>query len=143
MRKTVAALAVAAQALVACGSAPSPGFAGYRWQVVAISHAGKTTGIPATMRVGLQFSTDGRFGASDGVNFYSGSYSTIPGNGFTTSSMSGTLVGYAGHDSAVLLAISAIQSFSDGTRATYRLTGDRLTVTVGSYTLTTQRHGTS
>lgn len=141
--QVVAALALAALALTGClagcGSSPSPGFAGYEWQVVAISHAGKTTGIPGTMRVSLRFAADGRFGANDGVNFYSGSYSTTSGSSFTTSSVSGTLMGYAGHDSRVLLAIGAIQSFSDGVHATYQLTGDRLVVTVGGYTLTTQR----
>jgi hypothetical protein len=51
------------------------------------------------------------------------------------------LVGYAGHDPAVLLAISAIGSFGNGAHATVELTADRLVVGVGSYTLTCQRRG--
>jgi hypothetical protein len=132
-------------AVAACGSATSagpasPGFTGYDWQVVAISHGGKVTSIPARLRVALRFSPGGQFGASDGVNFYGGTYRTA-GDGFTTSVLAGTLAGYAGHDPAVLLAISAIGSFGDGARASVELTGGRLVVGVGSYTLTCQRRG--
>jgi hypothetical protein len=128
----------------ACGSAtpmgPTPGFAGYDWQVVTISHNGTVRSIPGGLRVGLQFSPDGQFGANDGVNFHSGTYRAT-GNGFTVSAMKTTLVGYAGHDPIALLAISAIGSFNDGVHATATLTGDRLVVGVGAYTLTCQRHG--
>ena len=132
-------------AVAACGSATSagpasPGFTGYRWQVVAISHGGKVTSIPARLQVALRFSPGGQFGASDSVNFHGGTYRTT-GDGFTTSALVSTLVGYAGHDPAVLLAISAIGSFGDGARATAVLTGDRLVVGIGSYTLTCQRRG--
>jgi hypothetical protein len=132
-------------AVAACGSAApsgsaSPGFTGYDWQVVAISHGGKVTSIPARLRVALRFSPGGQFGASDSVNFYGGTYRRT-GDGFTTSALAGTLVGYAGHDRAVLLAISAIGSFGDGVRASVELTAGRLVVGVGSYTLTCQRHG--
>jgi len=132
-------------ALAACGSATSarsvsPGFTGYDWQVVAISHEGKVTSIPARLQVALRFSPGGQFGANDSVNFHSGTYRTT-GHGFTTSALSSTLVGYAGHDPAVLLAISAIGSFDNGARATVKLTADRLVVGVGSYTLTCQRRG--
>ena len=127
-------------ALAACGSATSarpvsPGFTGYVWQVVAISRDGKVTSIPARLQVALRFSPGGQFGASDSVNFHSGTYHTTS-DGFTTSAMGGTLVGYAGHDPAVLLAISAIGSFDNGVHATVKLTGDRLVVGVDSYTLT-------
>jgi len=132
-------------AVAACGSATSagsasPGFTGYDWQVVAISHGGKVTSIPARLQVALRFSPGGQFGASDSVNFHSGTYRTT-GDGFTTSALAGTLIGYAGHDPAVLLAISAIGSFGDGARAMVELTGDRLVVGVGSYALTCQRRG--
>src|SRR5258708_27087650 len=113
----------------------SPGFTGYGWQVGAISHSGKVTSIPARWRVALQFSPGGQFGANDSVNFHSGTYHTTS-DGFTTSAMGGTLVGYAGHDPAVLLAISAIGSFDNGVHATVKLTGDRLVGGVDSYTLT-------
>lgn len=130
---------------VACGSATSatsasPGFAGYDWQVVAISHNGIDTSIPARLQVALQFSRGGQFGADDGVNTSGGTYRAT-GDGFTTSALSTTLIGYAGHDPAVLLAMKAIASFGNGGHATVRLTGDRLVVGIGSYTLTCQRHG--
>ncbi len=130
-------------ALAACGSATSassvsPGFTGYDWQVIAISHDGKVTSIPARMQVALRFSPGGQFGASDGVNFLSGTYRTTS-DGFTTSVLASTLIGYAGHDPVVLLAISAIGSFGNGVHATVTLTGDRLVVGVSSYTLTCQR----
>jgi heat shock protein HslJ len=132
-------------ALAACGSATSakpvtPGFTGYVWQVAAIGHDGKVTSIPARLQVALRFSPGGQFGANDGVNFHSGTYRTT-GDGFTTSDLSSTLVGYAGHDPAVLLAVKAIGSFGSDLHATVQLTADRLVVSVGSYTLTCQRRG--
>jgi hypothetical protein len=132
-------------ALAACGSAAPakpapPGFTGYVWQVVAISHDGKVTSIPARMQATLRFSPGGQFGANDSINFHSGTYRTT-GDGFTTSTLASTLVGYAGHDPAVLLTIGAIGSFDNGVHATVKLTADRLVVGVGSYTLTCQRRG--
>jgi hypothetical protein len=132
-------------ALAACGSATSaksvsPGFTGYVWQVVAISYDGKVTGIPAGLQVALRFSPGGQFGANDSINFHSGTY-RMTGDGFTTSALSSTLAGYAGHDPAVLLAISAIGSFDNGVHAAVKLTADRLVVGVGSYTLTCRRRG--
>ncbi len=136
---------LASLALAACGSATSagpvsPGFTGYDWQVVAISHDGKVASMPARLQVALQFSPGGQFGASDSVNFYSGTYRTAS-DGFTTSVLASTAVGYTGHDPAILLAISAIGSFDNGAHATVTLTAGRLMVGVGSYTLTCQRRG--
>jgi hypothetical protein len=132
-------------AVAACGSATSArtvssGFTGHDWQVVAISHDGNVTRTPARMQVALQFSPGGQFGANDGVNFHSGTYRTTS-DGFTASALASTLVGYPGHDPAVLLAIAAIGSFDNGVHATVKLTADRLVVGVGSYTLTCQRRG--
>jgi hypothetical protein len=67
-------LAVAACSSAASARPVSPGFTGYDWQVVAISHGGKVTSIPARWRVALQFSPGGQFGANDSVNFHSGTY---------------------------------------------------------------------
>lgn len=136
---------LASLALAACGSATSagpvsPGFTGYDWQVVAISHHGKVASMPARLHVALQFSSGGQFGANDSVNFYSGTYRTTS-DGFTTSILASTAVGYIGHDPAILLAISAIGSFDNGAHATVKLTADRLMVGVGSYTLTCRRRG--
>lgn len=130
-------------ALGGCASETSaksvpPGFTGYVWRVVAISHSGKVTSIPARLQVALRFSPGGQFGANDSINFHSGTYRRT-GDGFTTSDLSSTLRGYVGHDPAVLLAISAIGSFGDGVHATATLTADRLLVGIGSYTLTCQR----
>ena len=132
-------------ALAACGSATSAksvsaGVTGSAWQVVTISHDGKATSIPTRLQVAMRFSPGGQFGANDSVNFHSGTYRAA-GDGFTTSALSSTGAGYAGHDPAVLLAISAIGSFDNGVHATVQLTGDRLVVGVGSYTLTCQRRG--
>jgi heat shock protein HslJ len=123
-------------------SAPSAqaGFAGYKWQVLTIDHAGKETPIPARYAVYLQFTPDGHFGANEPVNYHSGAYHQT-GDGFTTSGMASTLVGYAGHDPVVLLSASAISAFDNGTHAKARLTADRLAVTVGSYLLICQRDG--
>jgi hypothetical protein len=137
-------LVLVALLLTACASAsptgPTPGFAGYDWQVVAISHDRTVRSIPGSVRVELQFSPDGRFGAHDSVNFRSGAYRATR-DGFTVSGMRTTLAGYAGQDPIALLAISAIGSFNDGVHATAMLTGERLVVGVGAYTLTCQRQG--
>jgi hypothetical protein len=132
-------------ALAACGSATSAKsvsarVTGSAWQVVTISHDGKATSIPTRLQVAMRFSPGGQFGANDSVNFHSGTYRAA-GDGFTTSALSSTGAGYAGHDPAVLLAISAIGSFDNGVHATVQLTGNRLVVGVGSYTLTCQRRG--
>lgn len=130
-------------ALAACGSvvpasSASPGFTGYDWQVVAIGHGGKVTAIPARLGVALQFWPRGQFGSNDGINGYSGTYRTT-GDGFKADVVAGTAMGYAGNDPTTLLSIRAMQSFDDGARATVSLTGDRLVVNVGSYTLTCLR----
>lgn len=44
------------------------GFAGYKWQVAAIGHAGKETPIPARYNVYLAFMPNGEYGANDPVN---------------------------------------------------------------------------
>jgi hypothetical protein len=121
-------------------SAAQAGFAGYKWQVVTIDHAGKETPVPARYAVYLQFTPDGQFGANEPVNYHGGVYHKT-GDGFTTSGMGSTLAGYAGHDAVVLLSVGAISAFGDGIHAMVRLTGDRLAVTVGSYLLTCQRDG--
>jgi heat shock protein HslJ len=139
-----ACIVLVALPLAACSSTrpawSSPGFIGYDWQVVTISHDGLARSIPARLGVVLQFSRDGQFGANDSVNFHGGTFHTT-GDGFTVSDMRMTLIGYAGRDPTVLSSINAIGSFSDGALATVKLTGDRLVVGVGSYTLTCQRRG--
>ena len=135
----------ASLALGACGSATSPGpvasassasagFAGYHWLVVAIGHQGKVTSIPARFHVDLRFSPNGRFLANDPVNSHSGTFRVTDG-GFTTSALASTAVGYAGHDPVILLSQNAMMAFGNGTHVTAQVTGNRLVVSVGSYTL--------
>jgi heat shock protein HslJ len=121
----------------ASASSVSAGFAGH-WTVVAIGHAGKVTTIPARFNVDLRFSPDGRFTADDPVNSHSGTFRLTDG-GFTTSTLASTAVGYVGHDPVILLSQSAMMAFGNGDRATAQVTGNRLVVSVGSYTLTCLR----
>jgi heat shock protein HslJ len=138
-------------ALAACGSARSPepttsassalaGFTGFDWRVVAIRHVGQVTSIPAQFNVDLRFSRSGRFLADDPVNSHSGTFRITPG-GFATSVLGVTAVGYAGHDHVILLSQNAISAFDNGAQAAVRVTGNRLVVSIASYTLTCQRHG--
>ena len=152
-----AGAALLAGAVTACGSASVPpsaqpsvtitsqaakanGFAGYKWIVASIGHDGKNTPIPAKLLVYLEFTPNGEFGANEPVNFHSGTYQATSG-GFTTSQLSSTLVGYAGHDPVVLLSVSAISTFDEGAHALTTLTGDTLTITVNGYTLIARRAG--
>jgi len=146
-----ACFCMASLALAACSSATSrkpttsassasAGFTGYDWLVVAIRHEGKVTSIPARFDVDLRFSRNGRFLADDPINSHSGTFRMTPG-GFTTSVLGVTLVGYLGHDPVILLSQSAISAFDNGAHATVTVTGNRLVVSVASYTLTCQRHG--
>jgi hypothetical protein len=146
-----ACVCIASLALGACGSATSPqptasassssaGFAGYDWLVLSIRHEGRVTSIPARLDVDLQFSRSGRFLADDPVNSHSGTFHVTPG-GFATSAMAVTLVGYAGRDPVILLSQGAISAFDSGAQAAAPMTGNQLVVSVGSYTLTCQRHG--
>lgn len=116
------------------------GFAGYKWQVVAIDHAGKETPIPARYNVYLAFAPNGEFGANDPLNYHGGTYRAV-GDGFTTGSNYSSLVGYIGKDPVTLLAVNAISVFNNGVHAAATVTGDRLTVSVGGYLLTCQRNG--
>jgi hypothetical protein len=148
---SVAVAALASLAAAGCGtvtggtpanpqSAAQAGFAGYKWSVAAIDKAGKETTVPERYGVGLLFTPNGEFGASDSVNYHSGTYHQA-GGGFETSSLYTTAMGYVGKDPVVLLAVSAISAFDNGVRATAALKGDQLTVTVGGYILIARRDG--
>ena len=141
MKRIAAAIALIFLAISGCATTASgAGFDGYKWSVVAIDHSGAETPIPAEYAVFLQFTPAGQFGANDPINYHSGSYRQT-GDGFTTSHVGTTLVGYMGNNPVVLLAQSAITAFGDGTRATAMVTGNQLTVTVAGYLLTCQRAG--
>jgi hypothetical protein len=138
------ALAACASGAPATSGAPagstSPRYTGYNWQVVAVSHDGKVTPIPARYPVTMQFSPGGQFVASDGVHGYSGTYRAAS-DAFTTSVMARTANGYIGNDPILLLTIGAMDSFARPAAYSVGLTGDRLVVDVGSYTLTCHRAG--
>jgi META domain-containing protein len=142
----LACLAAAGCGTVADGAPPNPApgaqaaFTGWKWTVTAIDQAGRQTTVAERYGVGLQFAPDGEFGASDSVNYHSGTYHQADG-GFTTSSLYTTAMGYIGKDPVVLLAVSAISAFDNGGRATAALNGDQLTVTIGGYTLIARRDG--
>ena len=101
---SVAVAALASLAAAGCGtvtggtphsaSGAQAGFAGYKWAVTAIDQAGKETMVPARYRVSLQFTPNGGFGASDSLNYHSGT--TPAGDGFATSSLYTTAMGYTG-----------------------------------------------
>jgi heat shock protein HslJ len=142
-------LIVSLTALAACASgAPvgsgelagsaSSGYAGYSWQVVSVSRHGKVTAIPPRYAVTMQFSPAGQFVASDGVNAYSGTYRAARG-AFITSDMAVTLVAYGGNDPILWLTISAMDSLATAAKYPAVLTGGRLVVDIGSYTLTCRR----
>ena len=99
--RSVVMAALISVAVAGCGAAvtgssqtPPAGYAGYRWQVVEIDHAGRQTPVPARYAVYLQFGLTGQFGAHEPVNYHGGSYHSTS-DGFTTSGMSSTLVGDA------------------------------------------------
>ncbi|HEX6523947.1 MAG TPA: hypothetical protein VF070_28690 [Streptosporangiaceae bacterium] len=121
-------------------SAAAGDFAGYKWSVVSISHDRKSTPVPGKYQVYLQFAPGGHFGANEPVNYHFGRYRVTP-DGFTTTSLIVTLVGYVGRDPVVLLSVSAISAFDDGVRALADVRGDILTVSVGGYTLVAHRDG--
>jgi hypothetical protein len=147
----VAAAVVLGCVLAACGSVPGQhpsqagnqsdaGFVGYKWTVVAITHQGKTTVVPAgDARTGtyLLFTPDGHFGANEPVNYHGGTY-TVTTDGFTTHGMSQTLVGMAG---PTPVEVSAVSAFNDGTRASANVSGDTLTVSISGYAMTARRAG--
>ena len=145
MRRLVA-LALVTLAVAACGSSTGggssmlAGFAGYKWSVVAIAHDGKQTPIPAHYNVYLQFAPNGQYGANEPVNYHFGTYRHT-GDGFATSLVAVSAVGYIGHDPVILLSVDAIHGLDDVADAAVMVTGNRLDVVAGGYTLTCQRVG--
>jgi hypothetical protein len=145
MRRMVV-VALVALAAAACGgtagggSSAAAGFAGYKWSVVAIGHDGTETTIPGHYNVYLQFAPHGQYGANEPVNYHFGTYRPT-GDGFTTSLVAVSAVGYIGHDPVILLAVGAISALDNVTDASVKLAGDRLKVVAGGYTFTCERVG--
>ena len=144
MRRMLA-MALVTLAAAACGgtsggSSMLTGFAGYKWSVVAISHDGTETAVPAHYNVYLQFAPNGQYGANDPVNYHFGTYRQT-GDGFKTSRVAVSLVGYAGPDPVIVLAMNAISSLDNLADVPATVTGNRLDIVAGGYTLTCQRAG--
>ena len=143
--RRLAAVALMALAAAACGSTAGgssmlAGFAGYKWSVVAIGHDGKEMPVPARYNVYVQFAPNGQYGANDPVNYHFGAYRQT-GDGFTTSLVAVSAVGYAGNDPVITLAMGAISRLDDVADASVTVTGNRLDVVAGGYTLTCHRAG--
>ena len=96
--------------------------------------------LPAHYNVYLQFAANGQYGANDPVNYHFGTYRQT-GDGFTTSLVAVSAVGYAGNDPVITLAMGAISRLDDVADASVTVTGNRLDVVAGGYTLTCQRAG--
>jgi heat shock protein HslJ len=140
MSVAVAGCAVSASGASASPEATHSGFAGYTWTVTAITHGGKRTPVPARYEVALVFTPNGQFGASDPVNYHSGTYRHAS-DGFTTGDLASTAAGYAGKDPITLLAMSAMSAFDNGVRAAASVSGDRMTISVGGYLIDCKRDG--
>jgi hypothetical protein len=125
----------------ALATAQTP-FVGYKWLVTSIVKDGKRTPIPSRDHVYLLFTPNGQFGANDSINFHQATYRLV-GDGFTTNNVIVGLAGYAGGSGVTALAIDAISAFTDEVHANAAVTGDRLIVLVGGFTLDCQRDGGS
>ena len=107
---------------------------------MAIGHDGKQTSIPAHYNVYLQFAPNGQYGANDPVNYHFGAYRQTE-DGFKTSLVAVSAVGYAGNNPVILLSVDAIHGLDDVADASVKVTGNRLDVVAGGYTLRCQRAG--
>jgi heat shock protein HslJ len=142
---SLAAAGCAVAAVAASGPSANPeathsGFAGYTWTVTAITHDGQRTPIPARHEVALVFTPNGQFGASDPVNCYSGTYRQV-GDGFTVGDLAASAVGHVAGDPVALLAIGAMSAFGDRVHAVASVRGDRMTISVGGYSIDCERDG--
>jgi heat shock protein HslJ len=90
--------------------AATPQLLAGRWDLVATStRSAGTTAVPEGMGAYLTFQLDGRISASDGINFFSGSY-TAQGQTITVDHMTTTLVGYDGRDAGRSRVIAAMNA---------------------------------
>ena len=141
-----AALANTATSAAKPSSTAHGRFVGYKWLVTAITSRGKQTPITGadrfTNQVYVLFTPNGQFGANDSINFHQATYRLVD-DGFTTNNVIVGLVGYAGGSGVTALAIDAISAFTDEVHANAAVTGDRLIVLVGGFTLDCQRDGSS
>jgi hypothetical protein len=128
-------------------SSTTPDFLGYRWRVVHLTTTGGLTFAVHLLSPGdpprIQLTSDGKYGASDGVNYLSGRF-TLTKSGFTAR-FSSTLVGYANTDPNDTAVIDGIAALLDQTPVTVSATSNPnlIAMTVKGYELTFQRDGTA
>ncbi len=136
------AVLVSCQSGTATTSAGRAPFAGHRWRVVQIQHAGVAIAIPATMRTMITFA-DGELRADDGVNVHSGRYS-LAATGYRTGDIAVTAAGYVGRDPVVLGSMNGITAITPyrGTVAA-RIDGGELILSAGDYTLRLRNAGSA
>ena len=101
---------------VAAGDAPD--LRSTAWAVTAVTGDGRRQPITSP-EVSVAFHLDHRFDANDGVNFYSGRWRQS-GDTVTISDVAGTLVGYGGHDPAVLAAQRGIGALNGAVSVSLR-----------------------
>jgi hypothetical protein len=112
---------------------PAAGVIGPKWLLTQVTTANGTVDVPAAFGAGFQFTPDGKFLASDGVNSMSGSFRTAPG-GFDLGPGATTLVGYAGTDPTVLLVVAAIAEVASH-HVTIGVAQETLSMSVPGYRL--------
>lgn len=172
MKLVVPVVAMAVFALVSCASSPggsggasqstessastsstpststtttAPEFVGYVWRLTHVSGGGLSFDVhPLNPRdlPRIQFTSDGQYGASDGINYTSGSY-TLTTAGFNSNDGASTLALYAGKDRDQLAVIDAIGDLVAKIPVTVSSAGEPNTIImrVKAYVLTFRRVG--
>jgi hypothetical protein len=111
-----------------------------RWRVVAVTADGRRTAI-TSRRVVVDFLGGGELHADDGVNYYSGKWRPA-GDGLHITDVGTTLVGYGGHDPAVLATQRGIGALTSGTAPVQaQLAGRTLRLTAQGVVLDLVRDG--
>jgi len=136
-------------------SAPSPSgrssssaiapFVGYNWRLVHVSTDTLSFGVkPLQPRdpPRIQFSSNGQYTASDGVNYLSGSFALTKA-GFAAHFGTSTAAGYAGRDREVTAIVQGIAALLGPAPVAVRTadTPNTITMTVRGYVLTLRRDG--
>jgi META domain len=132
--------------------ASSATYVGSRWLLVSVRNGQQHSAVPAALRAGIAFGTDGEVVMSDSVNALSGRYTTTA-TGFVVSEAGSTAAGYAGTDPTTLLVIKAVDAIALGPMTTgtsaptvesrARVQAGRLVIEASGYELTFERAGPS
>jgi hypothetical protein len=122
-----------------------PDFVGYSWRLAHVTTGGLSFDVhplsPSDPPL-IQFTSGGQYGASDGINYTSGTYA-LTKSGFEARFGATTLVGYAGTDRDETAVIDAIGDLVGQIPVTVSASSssDTITMTVKSYELTFRRDG--